>query len=71
MGKLNEHYDSGNISVMDVMKSKFKEEDIQAFCILNAVKYLLRCEHKGQKEDDLFKCENYLHFARTGEWIKK
>lgn len=43
------------------------------FTICNAVKYLLRCGAKqGESwQDDVAKAENYLHRARTGEWMKE
>ena len=64
----NNHYKSG-FEVIDIMLDKFSPEQVEAFLLLNATKYLLRCEHKGQKESDLYKAENYLHRMRTGEWL--
>jgi hypothetical protein len=43
------------------------------FPICNAVKYLLRCGAKQGESwrDDVAKAENYLHRARTGEWMEE
>ena len=44
-----------------------------AYDIGNAVKYQCRAGLKPDNnwEDDIRKAENYLHHARTGEWIKE
>lgn len=42
-----------------------------AYCIGNALKYILRVGNKpnASKWEDLAKAENYLHRARTGAWM--
>lgn len=43
------------------------------FLVASAMKYLFRLGHKGGDEGtlaDLYKAENYLHRARTGEWME-
>lgn len=69
------HYDIAGISTIAVLESIAERKDIPRkaiFPILNAVKYLLRCGAKpGESwQDDVAKAENYLHRARTGEWMK-
>jgi hypothetical protein len=37
--------------------------------VANALKYLLRIGRKDDPMTELGKAENYLHHARTGEWM--
>ncbi len=48
-----EHYNKGKIEVIDII------EDL-SFCKGNAVKYVLRAEHKGEEIRDLRKAVWYL-----------
>lgn len=49
------HYNKGKIEVIDVI------EDWQLnFNLGNVVKYIGRCEHKGNKLQDLQKAEYYI-----------
>lgn len=43
----------------------------QAWDVGNAVKYLMRAGLKDELGVELGKAENYLHHARTGEWLEK
>lgn len=71
------HYDiAAGISTIVILDSIAERKDIPRkaiFPICNAVKYLLRCGAKpGESwQDDVAKAENYLHRARTGEWMKE
>ena len=70
------HYDIAGISTIAILESIAEREDIPRkaiFPICNAVKYLLRCgAKKGESwRDDVAKAENYMHRARTGEWMKE
>lgn len=70
------HYDIAGISTIAILESIAERVDIPRmaiFPICNAVKYLLRCgAKKGESwSDDVAKAENYLHRARTGEWMKE
>ena len=70
------HYDIAGISTIVILESIAERGDIPrkaVFPICNAVKYLLRCgAKKGESwRDDVAKAENYLHRARTGEWMKE
>lgn len=54
------HYTAGmpdGIEVIDVIRSQGWETN---YYLANACKYLLRCEHKGQKESDIRKAITYL-----------
>lgn len=70
------YYDVAGISTIAILDSIAERGDIPRkaiFPICNAVKYLLRCGAKpGESwQDDVAKAENYLHRARTGEWMKE
>lgn len=70
------HYDIAGISTIVILESIAERGDIPrkaVFPICNAVKYLIRCgAKKGESwRDDVAKAENYLHRARTGEWMKE
>jgi len=69
------HYSSG----MDVAKIQeqvhenlLKDSDNKkrAMWVSFAVKHLLRAGLKDDVDIELLKAENYLHRARTGEWLK-
>jgi len=64
------HYRQGTEAIV-LMEELFGKEAVDNFCILNAFKYIHRCEHKGTKEQDLYKAENYLHRVRTGKWLNE
>lgn len=70
------HYDIGNIETIRIIETIVGRNEIPrkpAYAIGNAVKYLLRCGAKQGESwrDDVAKAENYLHRARTGEWMKE
>ena len=73
---MSEHYTSSNIETIDIIEdfiASIEKRDItkkQAYNITQALKYLLRCGLKDDSSKDLFKAENYIHRARTGEWIE-
>lgn len=71
---MNEHYKLDGIEAIDVIDQVTARDGIdkaQAYCVGNAIKYLVRlgAKESASVEDDLFKAENYLHRARTGQWI--
>jgi len=71
-----EHYDKSGIEAIKLIESVVSREKLPrkaAYCVGNAIKYLLRAGLKeGESwEDDVAKAENYLHRSRTGEWIDK
>lgn len=71
------HYDMKPIhETIEIIEDVVDRENIPrpaAFAIGNAIKYLLRVGKKQGEDwqDDVEKAENYLHRARTGEWIKE
>ncbi len=54
------HYETGKFECIEVMKEVFGIEAVQNFCLLNAFKYLYRCEHKANKEEDIKKANWYI-----------
>jgi len=65
------HYNAGKIEVIDMMKDAFGEEAVKDFALVNALKYLARCNYKNQKNSDIFKAMNYLHYYLYDEWYPK
>ena len=63
------HYTNNEIEVIDFIEQTVKYyPSEQAYLIGNVIKYLARANHKGAKEADLLKAENYLHRAIKGVW---
>ena len=56
------HYNNGDIEVIDYIKDKLDIEGYEAFCIGNVIKYVSRYKHKNGKED-LEKALTYLKWA--------
>ena len=57
-----EHYKQGEIEAIEFIEQTVKHyPSEQAYLIGNVIKYLARAPHKGTKEIDLLKAENYLH----------
>lgn len=56
-----EHYNKGSIECIDIIKEVVKgKEGEEAFCIGNAIKYLYRAGHKGDKLEDYEKAMWYI-----------
>lgn len=55
------HYTFGKYECLDVMRDVFTPEEFQAYCKLNAFKYIWRANHKGNPQEDLAKAAFYLH----------
>jgi len=51
------HYNTGKIQVID-----FILDQKLGYCLGNAIKYICRCNHKGDKINDLKKAIQYLKF---------
>lgn len=61
------------IYVMEYMAKEYVKRGIPAYTAMDlclALKYLLRVGTKDGVEKELFKAENFIHRARTGEWMK-
>lgn len=54
------HYNQGSIECIDAMLSAFTNEEVMAFCKLNAFKYIWRADNKG-KEKDAEKAQWYIN----------
>ena len=57
------HYTQGGIECIDAIRAALGDEGFIAFCRGNALKYLWRCEHKGNPVQDLEKADWYLNRA--------
>lgn len=60
--------------IADVMERVESSEGFgmaQTWDVGNALKYLLRAGRKDALDIELGKAENYLHHARTGEWLER
>ena len=74
--KHDEHYKEG-IQAIDIMEQRlcvgipegYHADILRNFRIAMALKYLVRCGKKDGSEKELDKAINYLHRAKTGEWI--
>ncbi|HUV74245.1 MAG TPA: DUF3310 domain-containing protein [Anaerolineae bacterium] len=52
-----EHYTQGEIEVIDaIVDWKLN------YCLGNVLKYVARCNHKGNKRQDLLKARQYIDF---------
>ena len=56
-----EHYNSGAIECIDAMESAFTQDEVKAFCKLNAFKYIWRSNNKGNCTEDLRKALWYIN----------
>lgn len=54
------HYETGKFECFDVMREVYGDDAVRDFCLLNAFKYLYRCERKGKKAEDVKKAVWYL-----------
>jgi len=56
------YYDAGGVEVINVIKSKIESmnDGFTAYCLGNAIKYVLRAPYKGSMERDVEKAITYL-----------
>lgn len=54
------HYNQGGIECFDVIRAAIGADGLRKFMLGNTIKYLFRCEHKGQYLDDVKKARFYL-----------
>lgn len=57
------YYDVGGIEVLEIIKAKLTEEQFLGYLLGNSLKYLTRCNWKGNFERDLEKAKNYTAWA--------
>lgn len=55
-----DHYNQDGIECFDVISAFFGKEALEDFCLGNALKYLMRCQHKGKYVEDLKKARFYI-----------
>lgn len=53
------HYTQNGVETIDVIESKLTPEQFSGYCLGNVMKYIDRCEYKGNKEQDLQKARWY------------
>lgn len=54
------HYLRGGIETIDYLAAKLTPEQFHGFCLGNALKYLSRAGHKGDRDRDYRKARWYL-----------
>jgi hypothetical protein len=64
------HYETGKFECIEVMTEVFGDEATQDFCLLNAFKYLYRCNHKNNKTEDVKKANWYINKYIELEGVK-
>lgn len=55
-----QHYNQNGIECLDVIKAFFGGQVFIDFCLGNALKYIMRCKHKGKYLEDLKKANFYI-----------
>ena len=55
------HYTTGGIETLDVIRAKMSPDRFQGYLMGNVLKYLLRCEYKEKRIEDIKKAEFYLN----------
>jgi len=55
------HYTTGGIETLDVIRAKMSSDRFQGYLMGNVLKYLLRCEYKEKRLEDIKKAQFYLN----------
>ena len=55
------HYTTGGIETLDVIRAKMSSDRFQGYLMGNVLKYLLRCEYKEKRVEDIKKAQFYLN----------
>ena len=55
------HYETGKFECIDVMGEAIGTEEVKAFCLCNAFKYIYRCKKKNNCYQDVEKAVWYLN----------
>tara|TARA_R100001143_G_C3315763_1_gene112346 strand:- start:284 stop:589 length:306 start_codon:yes stop_codon:yes gene_type:complete len=55
------HYTTGGIETLDVIRAKMSPDRFQGYLMGNALKYLLRCEYKEKRVEDIKKAQFYIN----------
>jgi len=56
------HYDAGGIETIDYMKAKSTIEEYRGYLRLTVLKYISRCNVKGETEMDIRKAQQFMNF---------
>lgn len=54
------HYTTGGIETLDVIRAKMSPDRFEGYLMGNVLKYLLRCEYKKKRSEDIKKAQFYL-----------
>ena len=57
-----DHYTAGGIEAIKVIRAKLTTEQWHGYLLGNALKYLQRCNHKGQFDKDVAKAQVYTRW---------
>ena len=57
------HYNQNGIECFEVIRAALGTDGLRQFMLGNSIKYLFRCEHKGQYIEDLKKARFYVDQA--------
>ena len=60
-----EFFNLDNIECIEFMRITFGNYALYNFCIMNAIKYMWRCDFKSSKKEDLNKAKWYLDKASS------
>ena len=55
------HYTEGGIETLDVIKAKMTKTGYEGYLLGNVLKYILRCEYKDKRKEDILKAQFYLN----------
>jgi hypothetical protein len=55
------HYTTGGIETLDVIRAKMSPDRFEGYLMGNVLKYLLRCEYKERRQEDIRKAQFYLN----------
>ena len=55
------HYMTGGIETLDVIRAKMSPDRFQGYLMGNVLKYLLRCEYKEKRVEDIKKAQFYIN----------
>lgn len=63
------HYNTGKYEVIEVLEDNLTEDQFEGFLLGNALKYIMRCQTKGNTVQDIKKANWYLN--RLADFIEK
>ncbi len=54
------YYDSGGVETIKIIKAKLTPEQFKGYLLGNTIKYICRCNFKGEFERDAEKAKHYI-----------